>query len=134
MRLFEREIDRLKKTCYANRAQLNTVVEIRRFIHDNYCSEISLERLSRLHFVSKYHLLRLFKQYYGMTIRQYVIDVRIAKAKEFLGSGMSVTQTCFAIGYASPSTFIALFKTKTGLTPTAFKKQQLSISATDGNG
>lgn len=133
MKFFEQEINRIKETCYHNSAQISTVVSVRSFINSNFQRPISLELIAQLHFVSKYHLLRLFKQYYGLTIRQYLIDVRVEKAKGFLSSGMSVTETCFAVGYESPSSFITLFKSKTGVTPFEFKKQQLSRSAPSDN-
>jgi AraC-like DNA-binding protein len=73
-------------------------------------------------------MLRLFKKYYGQTPRQYLIDKRIEKSKEQLKIGISVTETCFAVGFESLSSFSNLFKTKTGKSPTEFQKEQLSIS------
>ena len=84
--------------------------------------------LSLFHFVSKFHLLRLFKKHYGQTPRQYIIDKRIEKAKEQLKYGMSVTQTCFAVGFESLGSFSALFRTKTGKSPSEFQNEQLSRS------
>ena len=78
--------------------------------------------MSHIQFVSKYHLLRLFKKYYGLTPRQYLIDKRIEKSKEHLINGMSVTETCYAVGFESLGSFSALFKSKIGKSPTAFKK------------
>ncbi len=37
-------------------------------------------------------------------------------------------ETCFEIGFESPSTFSNLFKNKTGYTPTEFQQEQFSIS------
>ena len=81
-----------------------------------------------MQFVSKYHLLRLFKKYYGLTPRQYLIDKRIENSKTHLINGMSVTETCFAVGFESLGTFSTLFKTKTGKSPTEFQKEQFSRS------
>ena len=71
-------------------------------------------------------MLRLFKKYYGQTPRQYLIDKRIHKSKEHLINGMTVTETCFAVGFESLGSFSTLFKTKTGKSPTEFRKEQLS--------
>ena len=78
--------------------------------------------------ISKYHLIRLFKRYYGLTPRQYLINKRIEKSKENLINGMSVTETCYAIGFSSLGSFSVLFKTKTGKTPAEFRKEQFSRS------
>lgn len=86
---------------------------------------MNLDLLSRFRFVSKFHLLRLFKKHYGLTPRQYLIDKRIEKSKEQLKNGMSVTETCFAVGFESLGSFSTLFKTKTGKSPSEFQNEQL---------
>lgn len=111
--------------------QIKTVIATRNFINNNFYKDLNLELLSQIHFVSKYHLLRLFKKYYGLTPRQYLMDKRIEKSKENLINGMSVTETCFAIGFQSLGSFSTLFKTKTGKSPSAFQKEQLSIRKLD---
>jgi len=121
MTFYQREINRIKKTCHSNEEQIKTVIGTRNLINNNYEKELNLELLSNIQFISKFHLLRLFKKYYGITIRQYLIDTRLEKAKEFLSNGRSVTATCFAVGYESPSSFSTLFKNKTGLTPIRFQ-------------
>ena len=89
---------------------------------------MNLDLLSRFRFVSKFHLLRLFKKHYGLTPRQYLIDKRIEKSKEQLKKEMSVTETCFAVGFESLGSFSTLFNTKTGKSPSEFQNEQLSRS------
>jgi len=59
---------------------------------------------------------------------QYLTDRRIEKSKDLLRSGMTVTETCFAVGFESPSSFSTLFKNKIGLAPIEFQKKQFSQS------
>ena len=131
MTFYEAEIERIRNAVYSNDKQIETVIAIRNFINNNYESDINLDLLSHIRFVSKYHLLRLFKRYYGQTPRQYLMDKRIEKSKEYLKSGTSVTETCFAVGFNSLGSFSTLFKTKTGKSPTKFQKEQLSRSKTN---
>jgi AraC-like DNA-binding protein len=128
MNVFQQKIQRLKNECHSNNEQIRIVIGTRNFIKKYFDQELNLDLLSKVQCTSKFHLLRLFKQYYGITIRQFLIDIRLDKSKEFLRSGMSVTETCFAVGYESPSSFSTLFKRKTGVTPTRFQKKQLSKS------
>ena len=128
MTLFEREINRINSIIYSNQEQIETVISVRNYIDNNYDKNLNLDLLSRFRFVSKFHLLRLFKKYYGLTPRQYLIDKRIEKSKEQLKNGMSVTETCFAVGFESLGSFSTLFKTKTGKSPSAFQNEQLSRS------
>lgn len=126
MTYYEKEIQRIHKIVYSNQQQIETVIGIRNYIDNNYDKTLNLDFLSRIRFVSKYHMLRLFKRYYGQTPWQYLIDKRIEKSKEALKSGKSVTETCFSVGFESLGSFSTLFKTKTGQSPTTFKKEQLS--------
>ncbi len=133
MTFYEKEIQRIRQACYSNDKQIATVVGIKNYIDINYDTDLKLDFLSRVKFVSKYHLLRLFKKYYGLTPRQYLIDKRIEKSKEHLKTGMSVTESCFAVGFESIGSFSTLFKTKTGKSPSLYRKEQLSISELNYN-
>jgi len=128
MTFYESEINRIRSIIYSNGGQLDTVIGARNYIDNNYDRDLNLDLLALTRFVSKYHLLRLFKKYYGQTPKQYLTDKRIEKSKEYLKKGMNITRTCFAIGFESPCSFSTLFKSRTGLTPTEFQKEQLSQS------
>ncbi|MEO2050590.1 MAG: AraC family transcriptional regulator [Allomuricauda sp.] len=126
MTFYEREINRINIIIYSNKEQIETVIGVRNYIDNNYDTDLNLDILSHLRFISKFHLLRLFKKHYGLTLKQYLIDKRIEKSKEHLKKGMSVTETCFAIGFESLGSFSTLFKTKTGKSPSEFQNEQLS--------
>ncbi len=128
MTFYERELKRINGIVYSNQTQLEAIIGIRNYIDTNYENDLNLDYLSRTRFISKYHMLRLFKKYYGLTPRQYLIDKRIAKSKEQLKNGMSVTHTCFAVGFESLGSFSSLFRTKTGNSPSQYRKEQLSRS------
>ncbi|MDU8885435.1 AraC family transcriptional regulator [Yeosuana sp. MJ-SS3] len=128
MTFYEKELNKIRSIVYSNKGQINTVIGIRNYIENNYNTNLNLDLLSHIQNVSKYHMLRLFKKYYGQIPRQYLIDKRIEKSKEQLKNGMSVTEACFSVGFESLSSFSTLFKTKTGKSPTEFQKEQLSRS------
>lgn len=128
MTFYEKKISHTRNACYSNDKQIETVIGTRNFIDNNYDKKLNLDLLSNIRFTSKYHLLRLFKRYYGLTPRQYLIDKRIEKSKENLRNGMTVTETCFTVGFKSLGSFSKLFKTKTGKSPSEYQKQQLSRS------
>ncbi|WP_256012149.1 helix-turn-helix domain-containing protein [Desertivirga xinjiangensis] len=124
MSFYLHEINRIKNTCYSNSKQIETVIRTRNYIISNLDKELNLDMLSDTGFTSKFHLLRLFKKYYGQTPIQYLTDIRIGKSKEYLKKGMSVTETCYSIGFESPSSFSTLFKRRFGRTPSEFQKEQ----------
>lgn len=123
MTFYQTEINRIKNNCYANHGQIDTVIGTRHYINKNFDKDLNLDMLSHIRFTSKFHLLRLFKRYYGQTPKQYLIDKRIEQAKALLAKGTGITDTCFEIGFDSPSSFSTLFKARVGLTPSEFQKR-----------
>lgn len=128
MTFYESEIRKIRNEVYSNQGQLDNIIALRSYINNNFDSNLNLDLLSNVQFVSKFHLLRLFKKYYGQTPKQYLTDKRIEKSKEYLRKGMNITETCFAVGFEAPSSFSTLFKARTGLTPSEFSKEQFSQS------
>jgi len=128
MTYYHSEINKIKATCYSNQAQLATVIGTRHYINQNFDKALKLDFLSHVKFTSKFHLLRLFKKYYGLTPKQYHIDKRLEMSKEILKRGVGVTETCYAVGFECPSSFSTLFKRKHGVAPVEFQKKQLSQS------
>ena len=122
MSFYLKEITRIKDVCYSNQWQIDTVIATRNFINNNLDKELNLDLLSKIHFASKFHLLRLFKRYYGQTPIQYLTDKRIERSKKLLDKGLSVTETCFEVGFESPSSFCTLFKNRVGICPSEYKK------------
>ena len=128
MTFYQKKIKEVQEEIYSNEGQIETVIGIRNYIDKNYQQPLNLDVLSNEKFVSKFHLLRTFKKYYGQTPKQFLIDTRIQKAKEHLKKGATVTETCFSVGFESVSSFSSLFKSRTGRSPSQFQKEQVSIN------
>lgn len=122
MNYYIRELQRIKKSCFSNEAQLTVALNAKRYIDANFAEDIKLAFLARKQLTSKYHLIRIFKKYFGITPRQYLINKRIEQAKRLLSAGKSVSEACYEVGFASINSFSTLFKTKTGMPPSAYKK------------
>jgi len=103
MTFYQREINRIRSICYSNERQIETVIGIRNFIDKNFEKDLNLDLLSHIRYTSKFHLLRLFKKYYGLTPNQYLTNRRIQESKNNLKKGMTVTETCFSVGFGSPT-------------------------------
>lgn len=128
MTFYENETHRIRNIIYSNQGQIDTVIGVRNYIDNNFHTDLNLDFLSNIRFVSKYHLLRLFKKYYGLTPRRYLTDKRIEESKKYLKNGRTVSETCFLVGFESLGSFSTLFKNKTGKSPSSFQKEQLSRS------
>ncbi len=86
--------------------------------------DCSVHELCETFFISRSSLGRLFKQYLGTTPSKYVENKRLALAKRLLEEGLSVQTTCERCGFPDYSHFIALFRTRFGITPLQYQKQE----------
>lgn len=103
------------------------IVQSKLFIDEHYADNINLDNISDGASFSKFHFIRLFKTAYGKTPHQYLTWVRIEHAKLLLKDNMPVTDTCFAVGFDSISSFTGLFKRIEGITPSAYRARHQSI-------
>lgn len=99
------------------------IVKAKLFIDTNFGNEIDLDNIANHATFSKFHFIRLFKTIYGHTPHQYLTKVRIENAKELLQKEISVTGTCFTVGFNSVSSFSGLFRHYTKFSPSAYQKQ-----------
>jgi AraC family transcriptional regulator len=92
------------------------------YIHFNYSEDISLESLSEISSLSKFHFLRLFKIVLKTSPYQYLNQIRIEKAKDLLRkTDLTVLEISGIVGFKESSSFSRVFKNKMGLYPSQFK-------------
>lgn len=92
------------------------------FIQEKYAENLSLERVAREAGVSACYLSKLFKKEEGVNFKQYVIKVRMEKAKFLLGAGkMNIGEVARACGYSEASYFCRIFKQYWGMLPKEFQ-------------
>ena len=103
------------------------IVQAKLFIDEHYSDSIDLDNISDEACFSKFHFIRLFKKIYAKTPHQYLTSVRIEKAAVMLSDGNSVTETCYAVGFDSASSFSGLFRKITGSSPSDFYMAQQQL-------
>ncbi|OCT12181.1 hypothetical protein A8709_30515 [Paenibacillus pectinilyticus] len=103
----------------------NVIEQIQKFISENYAKNLAIAEIAAYVYLSQTYVSLLFKQETGETIYEYLMKVRIAKAKELLADPrIKFYEVCELVGYTDPSYFSKLFKKMTGLTPSAYRDQQ----------
>ena len=80
-------------------AYSETIVSVSEFINAHLNEDLSLERLSKIFNVSRYHLMRLFKECTGYTIHQYIIEKRILYTKKLADGGEKIKDACVKAGF-----------------------------------
>mgnify|MGYP003309428791 CR=1 FL=1 len=95
------------------------------YIDHHYSESISTSIIAGHFFVSPAHLSRAFRSAFGMTVTDYIHNVRIEHAKHLLSvTSASVSSIALNVGYPDVNYFSRIFKTKTGIIPTHFRKSQ----------
>ncbi|TWJ03359.1 AraC-like DNA-binding protein [Mucilaginibacter frigoritolerans] len=101
------------------------IVQSKLFIDKHFADNIDLDNIADQACFSKFHFIRLFKSIYGRSPHNYLISVRIEKAKKFLTEGVSVLDVSLRVGFDSPTSFAATFKKMVGKTPSAYRGQAM---------
>jgi AraC-like DNA-binding protein len=105
------------------------VLQAKLFMDTHFHEPINLNNIADEACFSKFHFIRIFKKIYRLTPHQYLVQVRMEKAKQLLQSSIPVTSACYACGFESIGSFTSLFKKMTGYTPAEYRKQQLDLIA-----
>jgi AraC family transcriptional regulator len=99
--------------------------EIRRaleLLNDSYTEQFDLDQFSKVVGLSKYYLEKVFKKSIGMSPYQYVIQLRVEKAKQLLSSSpKSVIEIAMDLGFFDQSHFTNAFRHFTGTSPLAYR-------------
>jgi AraC-like DNA-binding protein len=94
------------------------------FLEQNYSDpSLSNAMLAAEANISEVYFRRLFKEVYNISPHQYLLDIRIRRAKQLLAENLySVTDIAEQCGFSSVYHFCRVFKQVTGQTPTEYAK------------
>ncbi|KHL91448.1 hypothetical protein QW71_34635 [Paenibacillus sp. IHB B 3415] len=102
-----------------------TAVEtIKRWISANYNQHADLNTLAGMVYLTPSYLSKLFRQETGLTLTDYMIEIRIRKAKLLLKNApdLKIHEIGSEVGYPDPAYFNKLFKKVVGVTPNEYKR------------
>lgn len=98
--------------------------EICKYLDEHYTEKFSLDELSEHFFISKYHLSREFKKYFGITPNHYVIAKRITLVKKLLRfSDYTLEEIAVKCGFYDTSYLNKQFKKSEGISTSDFRKK-----------
>ena len=93
------------------------VREVRAYLEEHACEDISLDDLARLSGLSPFYLTRVFRQEVGLPPHAYQVQVRVQRAQGWIAAGWSLTEVALAAGFSDQSAFSNQFKRHVGVTP-----------------
>ncbi len=107
--------------------QNERIREILRYIDDNLTEDLDIGEIAQAFFISKYHMMRLFRQETGTTIHLYVTQKRLMLARSCIAAGMRATEACYRSGFRSYSSFTRACAKHFGSTPTGRSDAQMAL-------
>lgn len=93
------------------------IVEMIHYINENLSKDLTIEALSAKFYLSKYHMMRKFKEETGYSMHQYILEKRILAAKGMILTGMPATLASMECGFKDYSTFSRAYKKLLGQLP-----------------
>lgn len=103
------------------------LLDVRQYLDEHFTEKFSLDELSEHFFISKYHLSREFKTYFGITLNHYVIGKRITLAKKLLRfSDMTLEEISAKCGFYDASYMNKQFKSSEGIGATEFRRKWMN--------
>lgn len=94
------------------------ILELKQYIDDHVTEDVDIDMLAERFFISKYHMMRLFRQETGSTVNTYLTLRRLSHARELMDKGMRATEACYRSGFRSYSSFTRAYGKHFGTTPT----------------
>lgn len=110
---------------FAQEPEGDSPVEIvKRIISENITVEISRDELAKAVYMSPDYLTKLFKRETGVALSEYIIQKRLALAKNLLmTTNLSIVEISQRTGFSYSSYFVRIFKKKTEMTPQQFREK-----------
>ena len=93
------------------------VEQLLKYINRNLSENLSIDQLAERFFLSKYHMMRKFKNETGYTIHNYITSKRLLMARSLISQGIPVMKAALASGFRDYTTFVRAYKKQFGKAP-----------------
>lgn len=103
-------------------------IKIKDYIDSHYSQNITLDFLSNLTYMNKFHLVHTFTKQIGLSPINYAINKRIQEAKNLLATtNYSIRDIASIVGFSNSSYFSQMFKKISGITPKNYRDEILTV-------
>ena len=100
------------------------VQQIIRYMNENYANKITLDQIAKNMFLSSVYISKIFKEKTGDSPINYLIRIRLQKAKELLEDGHgNIKSIASMVGYDDVYHFSKIFKKYYGESPLNYQKR-----------
>ena len=102
------------------------ILDILRYIDGHLTEDLSIDDLAEQFYISKFHMMRRFRQETGTPVHAYLSGKRLLLARDLIAGGTPATDACFQAGFRSYSSFSRAYGKRFGTTPTGRTDEALS--------
>ncbi len=102
------------------------MLDLMHYLDKHLTEELNIDALAEKFYISRFHMMRRFREETGTTIHAYISDHRLMLARDLIEQGQSATDACFQCGFGSYSSFSRAYGKFFGITPTG---RNISASA-----
>lgn len=123
LKFFFHAMDRIKSE-HSSPRSAELASTIKKYVENNYMTDLHLEKISEEMGVTVKYISRLFKETYDINITGFISELRVNKAKELLKTtNMPVTAISTQVGIFDRTTFLRTFKKFEGVSPNEYRKR-----------
>ena len=97
-----------------------TIEGVLNYINSNLENDLSIDTIASEFFISKYYLMRKFKNQIGSSIHNYVVQKRLILARSLISDGLSMSSVCSRCWFNDYSSFVRAFKKVYGVSPSNY--------------
>ncbi len=99
------------------------------YINENYATDLKANDCAKMINISYSHYAKLFRAVTGKTFKEYLIDVRLAKAHiALLVTDLPIVEIALSYGFNNSSYFTSEFRKHYGVTPTEIRKSSAGLT------
>ena len=107
------------------------IFDIKKYIDSEVAVSASLDDVCAIFGINKSYAIATFKKEFGITLYQYMLEKKIKTAKNMLEAGESINEISSLLGYSCTQSFTHAFKAMTGISPNAYREQNVTTNNKD---
>ncbi|HEX5654534.1 MAG TPA: helix-turn-helix transcriptional regulator, partial [Chitinophagaceae bacterium] len=120
------ELPTESKTNSPNKIDRKFINEFTALVENNLSNEdFAVDDICKKIGISRVQLYRKVKALIGYNVNDYILNVRLHKAKFLLAKeNLTISEVSFRVGFSSQGYFSTVFKSRFGVTPSEFKEKK----------
>ena len=102
---------------------IHLVGSILHYVEQNLSEKLFLQDIAEKYNYSVTYISKLFKNVTGSSLVSYIIEKRIARARQLMYEDLEITEIAERVGYHNYSNFYKAFKKAVGISPEEYRRQ-----------